>query len=202
MERNLNNKDILKFGNFNQNQIFFIQRWVELLNIHTHSKYAVRYLNTHQALKELNYVCKEMIEGNIKRNDHHLSIVFEEVRKVINTDEIFKQNADSYSRILENSLKESPRKGNTSKLYSIIYQVEYVIRYIEKHYLKWIITELNNLLSDSEEKFEKIEKVMQILVSELLGKGWSVNELYSDIFEIILTNNHSVDEKFQVFLLN
>lgn len=199
MERNLNNKDILKFGNFNQNQIFFIQRWVELLNIHTHSKYAVRYLNTHQALKELNYVCKEMIEGNIKRNDHHLSIVFEEVRKVINTDEIFKQNADSYSRILENSLKESPRKGNTSKLYSIIYQVEYVIRYIEKHYLKWIITELNNLLSDSEEKFEKIEKVMQILVSELLGKGWSVNELYSDIFEIILTNNHSVDEKFQVF---
>ena len=67
MERHLNDRDILQYGDFNSNQVFFIQRWIELLNIHTHSKYAVRYLNTHQALKELNYVCKEMIEGKHKK---------------------------------------------------------------------------------------------------------------------------------------
>lgn len=199
MERNLNNKDILKFGNFNQNQIFFIQRWVELLNIHTHSKYSVRYLNTHQALNELNYVCKEMINGNIKKNDNHLKIVFEEVRKELNEDEIFKNKASSYSRILENSLQKAPKADNVSKLYSIIYQIEYVIRNIKKHYLEWIIAELNILLSSNEEQYVKIEKTMKILASELLGKGWSVDELYSTIFHLILTDKNDVNQKFEAF---
>lgn len=193
----LNNADILKFGNFNHNQIFFIQRWIELLNIHTHSKYSVRYLNTHQALKELNYVCKEMIEGNIKRNDHHLFIIFEEVKKVIKEDQIFKDNAPSHSRILENSLQKAPRSDNISKLYSIIYQIEYVMRYVEKDYLEWIITELNNLLSSHEQQCEEIEKAMKILASELLGIGWSINELYLSIDELVLTEGKSVSEKFE-----
>ncbi|WP_456276525.1 DUF559 domain-containing protein [Bacillus sp. AK128] len=37
MERHLNNEDILKWGNYNRNQIFFILRWTELLNVHTHA---------------------------------------------------------------------------------------------------------------------------------------------------------------------
>ncbi|RTQ93807.1 hypothetical protein [Lysinibacillus telephonicus] len=199
MERHLNNRDILQYGDFNSNQVFFIQRWIELLNIHTHSKYAVRYLNTHQALKELNYVCKEMIEGNIKRNDNHLFIVFEEVKKVINGDEVLKKNAVSYSRILENSLQRAPKAENITKLYSIIYQVEYVIRYIEKHYLTWVITEIDSLLSNSEERFAEIENAMQTLASELMGRGWSVDELYLSAFELLLTAEDSVSKKFEKF---
>ncbi|RKJ23239.1 hypothetical protein D7X33_44265, partial [Butyricicoccus sp. 1XD8-22] len=168
-------------------------------NIHTHSKYAVRYLNTHQALKELNYVCKEMIEGNIKRNDNHLFIVFEEVKKVINGDEVLKKNAVSYSRILENSLQRAPKAENITKLYSIIYQVEYVIRYIEKHYLTWVITEIDSLLSNSEERFAEIENAMQTLASELMGRGWSVDELYLSAFESLLTAEDSVSKKFEKF---
>jgi len=201
VERHLNNEDILKWGNFNQNQIFFTQRWIELLNVHTHSKYAVRYLNTHQALKELNYVCKEMIEGNIKRNDNHLFIVFEEVKKVISEDEIFKGKANSYFRILENSLQRSPKAENVSKVYSIIYQVEYVIRYLEENYLSWIISELNQFLDCEEENYEKIEKTMQILASELLGKGWSSEELYTIAFELLLHNKNPVGEKFEHLFL-
>lgn len=196
MERDLNNKDILKYGDFNPNQIFFIQRWTELLNIHTHSKYAVRFLNTHQALKELDFVCKEMIKGNIKRNDHHLYIVFEEVKKVLNEDKIFKENANSYSRILENSLQKAPKAENVSKIYSIIYQVEYVIRHIEKHYLSWIITELKQSLSSDEVQYEKIDKTMQFLASELLGRGWSDDALYSLVTEHVLRNENTAEENF------
>lgn len=183
----------------NDNQIFFIQRWIELLNTHTHSKYAVRYLNTHQALKELNYVIKEMIEGSIKRNDNHLSIVFEEVNKVLTEDEIFKNKAPSHSRILDNSLRKAPKAENVSKLYSIIFRIEYVIRHIEKKYLGWIIEELNNYLFNSEQQYKKIEKTMELLASELLGKGWSIDELYSTSFDLILTHKNNVNDKFNAF---
>lgn len=199
MERNLNNRNVLEYGDFNDNQIFFIQRWIELLNTHTHSKYAVRYLNTHQALKELNYVIKEMIEGSIKRNDNHLSIVFEEVNKVLTEDEIFKNKAPSHSRILDNSLRKAPKAENVSKLYSIIFRIEYVIRHIEKKYLGWIIEELNNYLFNSEQQYKKIEKTMELLASELLGKGWSIDELYSTSFDLILTHKNNVNDKFNAF---
>lgn len=33
MEIKLNNQDIFHNGDFNSNQVFFIQRWAELLNI-------------------------------------------------------------------------------------------------------------------------------------------------------------------------
>lgn len=199
MERNLNNRNVLEYGDFNDNQIFFIQRWIELLNTHTHSKYAVRYLNTHQALKELNYVIKEMIEESIKRNDNHLSIVFEEVNKVLTEDEIFKNKAPSHSRILDNSLRKAPKAENVSKLYSIIFRIEYVIRHIEKKYLGWIIEELNNYLFNSEQQYKKIEKTMELLASELLGKGWSIDELYSTSFDLILTHKNNVNDKFNAF---
>ncbi|MCD8503030.1 MAG: hypothetical protein LRY71_16970, partial [Bacillaceae bacterium] len=70
---------------------------------------------------------------------------------------------------------------------------------LKSYYLEWIITELNNALLNGEEQFEKIEKAMQIFASELLGKGWSVEELYSSIFELILNDKHSVDKKFEGF---
>lgn len=197
MERYLNNEDILKFGTFNHNQIFFIQRWLELLNIHTHSKYAVRFLNTHQALKELNYVCNEMIEGNIKRNDNHLRLVFQEVKKVLEEDVIFKENAHSHFKILENSLQSAPKADNVSKLYSIIFQIEYVLRHINTKYLTWIITNLNQMLSSNEKKYGKIERDIQILASELLGRGWSADALYSLVNESYKDDTYSVEGRFE-----
>lgn len=200
MEKSLNNKDILKYGNFNKNQVFFIQRWSEMLNIHTHSKYAVRYLNSHQALKELHYVCKGMIEGTIKKNDNHLKLVFKEVKRVLSSDQILKENAPSHFQILDNTLQGIPKADNIPKLYSIIFQIEYAINYIEDQYLTWIIEKLQQVLLSDDENFEMIDNILQTLASELLGNGWSLQALYSVVHEGIFKNNLTVQGKFNEIL--
>lgn len=49
------------------------------------------------------------------------STIFQEVRKVLNEDIIFKENAQSYFRILENSLQRSPKAVNISKLIQTLF---------------------------------------------------------------------------------
>lgn len=199
MESKLNNCDVLKHGDFNENQIFFIQRWLELLNIHTHSKYAVRYLNTHEALREVLYVCKGMIEGDIKRSDPHLKLVFDEVNKIINSDKLFEKYAESHCKIMRNTLRASPRTKETAKLYSIVYQLEYVIRHLSPNYLNWVVRELKSalLINDtSSNNLEKIESLLCVLASELIGKGWSLEALHSLVKQTMLNDTATVQERF------
>lgn len=40
---------------------------------------------------------------------------------------------------------------------------------------------------------------MELLASELLGKGWSIDELYSTSFDLILTHKNNVNDKFNAF---
>lgn len=198
MEYALNNEDVLSFGNFNDSQMFFIQRWSELLNINTHSRYAVRYLNTHQALKEALYVCEGMINGEIKRTDHHLQLVFKEVNKIVVADQLFRQYAESHAKIMNNTLKSTPRSNDTSKIHSIIYQLEYVIRYLENNYLHWVVKELKELLREESDDnhFQKVELTIHMLASELLGNGWSQGALYSLVREEVLNNTILVEKRF------
>lgn len=136
MERGTNNTEIQKKGNYNAHQIFFIQRWLELLNGNTHNKYSVRFLNSHQALKEVIYVCEGMLGEEIKSNDFHLKLVFEEARSIISADELLKEEANSHHKIVERSLQSSPKSSQKSKLYSIVFQLTYVIRHLETNYLR------------------------------------------------------------------
>ncbi|HHW36535.1 MAG TPA: hypothetical protein GXX18_04605 [Bacillales bacterium] len=204
MEKGINNADILTYGTFNNKQLFFIQRWLELLNVNTHSKYSARYLNSHQALREVLYVCEGMLNEEIKNNDHHLKLVFDEANEIINTDGLLKEKAENYFKIISNSLKSCPKANQQSKLYSIVYQLGYVLRHLERNYLIWIVEELKSyiLAQDVEDQnkcteFEKIEALMLSLVSELLGKGWSSKRLYELIREEIL--RHYDADKWEGF---
>ncbi|WP_434122177.1 hypothetical protein [Salinicoccus roseus] len=174
----MNDEKILQYGEFNSNQIFFIQRWSELLHSYTHSRYSIRYLNVNQALIELDGICKGMLKEEVKRNKDHLKITFKEAYSILEKDKIFKNRAPSYYKILNNTLQQSPDPTKNSGLYSVIYQLEYVMRYVEKYYLDWVIDYLESLLFNDEEKLVEVEETLKILASELVGKGWSVNSLW------------------------
>lgn len=201
MEKQLNNEDILMYGDFNKVQIYFIQRWTELLNINTHSKYAVRYLNAKEALKELLYVCKGMVNGDIKKTDAHLKLLYEEINEVVGKDPVLKKHAVSHSIIMENSLKNTPKSSDIGKIYSIIYQLEYVLRYLDENYLQWIIQDLKAKLVNFEEgvDFDHIDVLMHKLASELISSGWSLEELHITVKEKILKHEMTVAEKFETF---
>jgi hypothetical protein len=100
VERGTNNIDIQRKGFYNYYQIFFIQRWLEVLNVNTHSKYSVRFLNSHQALREVVNVCEGMLGGEIKDNNFHLKLVFEEAKSIIESDELLKCEAKTHFKIL------------------------------------------------------------------------------------------------------
>ncbi|WP_044641200.1 hypothetical protein [Risungbinella massiliensis] len=206
MEKGLNNKDINKNNNFDTNQIFFIQRWLELLNTNTHSKYSVRYLNSHQALKEVVYVCEGMLNGDIKCNDHHLKLVIDEARSIVESDDLLKREAKTHHKIIIRSLSSCPKATQKPQMHSIVYQLGYVIRYLDTCYLEWIVKRIKVLLFESEsisnikvKELKEIDNLILILVSELLGKGWSIVKLYELIKENLLPQRDD-SEKWEIFI--
>ncbi|WKB35461.1 hypothetical protein QS257_18295 [Terrilactibacillus sp. S3-3] len=88
LERKMNDILINKNRSMNKLQVFFVQRWLEILNTNTHSTYSVHYLNSHEALKEILLVCDDLINGEI-RNENHLRSVIHEARTIIEKDDIF-----------------------------------------------------------------------------------------------------------------
>src|SRR5690625_4063941 len=121
MERGMNNRDINKSAAFNKPQLFFIQRWLEILNVNTQSKYANKFLNTHQALKELVYVCEGMLKGEIKSNDYHLKVIVEEVREVLAKDWLFQQKEGPYYKAIFPRINGLSKAHQKAKIYPVVY---------------------------------------------------------------------------------
>lgn len=203
MEKGTNNKDINKSGKMSNKEIFFIQRWMEILNVNTHSKYAVRYLNSHQALKELVYVCDGMVNGDIKPNDYHLELVIKEAQSIISSDTLFKKKEANYYKIVTNRLQSPVKVLQKTKLFSLIYQINYILKYLETSYLEWIVEEIRDFLfSESNDDYKTLEKsdlIISSLVSELLSRGWSLHRLYELIKKDFLTSDQNEAEKWEDF---
>lgn len=185
MEKKLNDLDINSDKKFNTQQVFFIQRWLELLNVHTHSTYFVHYLNSHEALKELLYVVDLLISGEV-RNEHHLKYLLDEARSIINKDELLKKKAKPQYKLITNALQQNYPLSAIHKLYSLSYQLRNVLSQIQDCYLNWGI---ENVIQIFNEKVEvdhddhllltKMNEAIKPLISELIGRGWSIQGLYS-----------------------
>jgi hypothetical protein len=83
-------------------------------------------------------------------------------------------------------------------LYSIVFQLNYVIRYLENDYLEWVVSRLRNLIIETDDSSEtndhvlsEIEGLIVSLVSELIAKGWSIKKLYELVREDLLQNHNN-----------
>lgn len=209
MERKINNRDINKTAEFNNNQLFFVQRWLEILNVNTQSKYANKYLNSHQALKELIYVCEGMLNGDIKANDYHLKIVVEEVREVIMKDWLFEETETPYYNAILPRINGLSKANQRAKIYSIVYQLKYIVNEIKDTYLTNLVGEIKrNLLLDCNNYsgYERIDFLIGSLISELIAMGWSTHRLYELMKEDFLSYQDQAKDRwdflFDVILSN
>lgn len=174
------------------------------MNINTHSTYSIKYLNTHQALNELVYVIESMLKGEIKQNDNHLKVVIEEVREIVQNDWFFNKKEEHYYKLVISRLQEIPRVSQRTKLYAIVYQMNYIINEIKESYLFSIVEEIKMLLlqsknHDVQEELEQLDYLIGILVSELIAMGWSRNKLYLLIRNNFLQSEDEVTNKWEIF---
>lgn len=196
----MNNRDINKSAAYNKRQLFFIQRWLEILNVNTQSKYANKFLNTHQALKELVYVCEGMLEGEIKSNDYHLKVVVEEVREVLAKDWLFQQKEGPYYKAILPRINGLSKANQKAKIYSVVYQIKYILEGIKDTYLSNIVEEIRNVIlcdtSNHYEDYKNIDFLIGALISELIAVGWSTHRLYELMKRDFLVIDDNVEDKW------
>lgn len=192
MEKGVNNKEIDRYNQLNKNQLFFIQRWLEILNVNTHSSYAIKYLNSHQALNELVYVIDGMLNGDINANNHHLRVVIEEAREVVTNDWLLREQLEHYYLILTTRLKGIPKANEKTQLHSLVYQINYILRELKKTYLTSIVDKINQLLGSQQDgtkkELKELDFLIKSLVSELIALGWSNKRLYESVKDGLLTS--------------
>lgn len=189
LEKGTNNDQINKDDQLNNQQMFFIQRWFEILNFNTHSTYSIRYLNVHQALKEINLVCDLIIKDEVK-NTQHLKLVIEETNSIMHDDDVFQRRATAHFNLLQNTFNSLMTKKNIkmSNVYAMKYQVTNTLNHIADQYLKWLVSELKGILDKEEINFhgndnffaelKTVDTLIGRVISELVGNGWSVKSLY------------------------
>lgn len=162
---------------FNQpGELFFIQRWLEILHDKTHDSYHIKYLNSHLALKELILVCKDRINGKIKKNSY-IEYLIKETRVILNNDIVLKNYANEYREVTFKNIEKIPKQ--IEDVYRLMYNCKHVVNYIEGPYLNWCIDELKQAIVSND--FNNINLVIQYLISELLDVGWSIESLYLEL---------------------
>src|SRR5690625_529404 len=207
MEKGQNNHHLNQMKNLSNQQIFFIQRWLEILHYRTHGSYSLKFLNTHQAIKEIYQVSSSYLNKEIK-SQRHLEMVIQETSKIIEEDEIFKEKSPAHFSLLQNVFKGS-LKSNDTKIYAIQFQAKNTLNHIEGKYLSWLIEGLQPLLisesvesTDKKELFsllDKIDYLINLLLSELVGQDWSVERLYSLGVELKDNLKRNIDYPWEKF---
>jgi hypothetical protein len=173
MDKKSNDINLDALNRLTNGQIFFAQRWWELLDNGTHENHHLRSLNLHGSLIELLNVCRGVLDKTMYK--WHLQNIVNETRALLKSDPVIQNQAKSYFNMLIKALNAIPNQDN--QVYKLAIQLKYAIHYIKQRYLKWVIIELAKQIKGND--LEKIDKLVNCLVSELIQLGWSTHSLYS-----------------------
>lgn len=173
MDKRSNNLVIDPKKTLSEGELFFAQRWWELLDVSTHDNHYVNCLNLHIALVELWNTCKDILEGETYK--WHLDSVVKETREIAKNDPVIQLHAPHYYNILIKSLQNTPQQDK--EIYKLYLQLNLIVKYIESRYIKWLIVQLNKEIKNT--NFFKIDSLVNCLISELIYRGWSINTLFN-----------------------
>lgn len=177
MEAGLNDSYLHNCNLESMSQFFFVQRWTELLNFRTISSYKPRLFNSKLILKELISVLDDVL-GNVVGSSNIRPIV-EEALTIVKEDVILKRRVPVlWERILRN-LGDSMKVEDRAAQLRLQCQMKYAYGLIESEYLDWLIYGVEQaMLTNSASSLGQLDTIMSVLVTELLGCGWSSQELY------------------------
>lgn len=196
MERKTNNQMLVRKGLTSKGQIYFFQRWLELLNQHTLDSYQYRVLNAHGALHEI----LEIIDSIRIDNVHvvNLAEAQAECLELLKADSALLNHADALRKQLMQHLGHRIRDDRVeTSLLRLKYQVTYALKHIEPQYLFWLVDDLKDAIQS--DNIEAVERLTLAMVSELVRAGRWPKALY-DLREIFEKPRHAFEQKWTQFI--
>lgn len=203
---NNNNKKLTRYEHVNDEYVFFVQRWNEILETKTLDMYQYNILNSCVACDEYADVIEKTLAGIFTSRQNVDDCKAESVQ-IIKADPLL----DKYNRPLRNTLLrvlngkiDSKSKVDSlddkagsffTSLNRLKYQLKNPLNQLKANYLEYVLSELKEAIDNQDN--ELVNVCIGILASQCIYQGWSAKGLME--LSQIFTKDCTSDEKWQQF---
>ena len=137
-------------------QLFFKRRMVELMNSHTLDSYRVRTNNSLAILRELSYVLRSWVDGNVKRFET-VEYCIDECKSLLNNDQFINNDYNIkivFLEVLNDYVKESKSKKDEliiDKSEKVIFWADEIYNTNDSSYLGVLLNAIRSLVMTDDE---------------------------------------------------
>lgn len=184
-------------------QLFFKRRMVELMNSHTLDSYRVRTNNSLAILRELSYVLRSWVDGNVKRFET-VEYCIDECKSLLNNDQFINNDNNIktvFLEVLNDYVKESKSKKDEliiDKSEKVIFWADEIYNTNDSSYLGVLLNAIRSLVMTDDEfqdedfmtRFSSFDSLLSSFACELLRRGYSKVFLYKYFKTMSVNRNH------------
>ena len=184
-------------------QLFFKRRMVELMNSHTLDSYRVRTNNSLAILRELSYVLRSWVDGNVKRFET-VEYCIDECKSLLNNDQFINNDYNIkivFLEVLNDYVKESKSKKDEliiEKSEKVIFWADEFYNTNDSSYLGVLLNAIRSLVMTDDEfqdedfmtRFSSFDSLLSSFACELLRRGYSKVFLYKYFKTMSVNRNH------------
>lgn len=184
-------------------QLFFKRRMVELMNSHTLDSYRVRTNNSLAILRELSYVLRSWVDGNVKRFET-VEYCIDECKSLLNNDQFINNDNNIktvFLEVLNDYVKESKSKKDEliiDKSEKLIFWADEIYNTNDSSYLGVLLNAIRSLVMADDEfqdedfmtRFSSFDSLLSSFACELLRRGYSKVFLYKYFKTMSVNRNH------------
>ena len=184
-------------------QLFFKRRMVELMNSHTLDSYRVRTNNSLAILRELSYVLRSWVDGNVKRFET-VEYCIDECKSLLNNDQFINNDNNIktvFLEVLNDYVKESKSKKDEliiDKSEKLIFWADEIYNTNDSSYLGVLLNAIRSLVMTDDEfqdedfmtRFSSFDSLLSSFACELLRRGYSKVFLYKYFKTMSVNRNH------------
>lgn len=181
-----NNIPLIRYQNINEEYVFFIQRWKEILESKTLDMYQYNILNSCVACDEFADVIEKTLNG-VFTSRQNVDDCKAEALEIVREDFILEKHnkplKNTLLRVLSSRI-DSKSKGENiddkngnfyTSLNRIKFQLKDPLRKLKRYFLEYILEDLKEAIDNSNN--EIVDTCIGALVSQCIFQGWSAKGL-------------------------
>lgn len=188
------NDDLRRSGFESPAQRVFLQRWLELLHYQTIDTYAVKLLNAHSALLELQEVLHDVLRESI--HGQHVGDVWEEARVKVQQDIVLLQQQPNLHSAILRALTSCPKATKREHLRRSLEEIQPLAEQLGNVYLNSALHLAEAALQGNNP--EMAEATANLLASES-AISWHLDSLYK-LGERLLRGSGTAERRYDDFL--
>lgn len=189
-----NNIPLIRYQNINEEYVFFIQRWREILESKTLDMYQYNILNSCVACDEFADVIEKTLNG-VFTSRQNVDDCKAEALEIVKEDFILEKHnkplKNTLLRVLSSRIDSKSKSENLddkngnfyTSLNRIKFQLKDPLRQLKRQFLEYILEDLKEAIDNSDN--EIVNTCIGALVSQCIFQGWSAKGLtnLSQFFE-------------------